>query len=188
VDHISGMLLYKDLLKFFLHALETGLDELKKTSIKTLMNPTIYTPENRKIRDLFQELRIQKMHVAIVVNEYGCTEGLVTIEDILEELVGSEIQDEHDEDEELLYKETHDKSWIVDAKMSIVDVEKQFGLVLPHNAEYETIAGFISWKMGTIPSPGTTILEDQFNIKILSSDPRQIHKVKITPEHRKNKS
>jgi CBS domain containing-hemolysin-like protein len=187
VDHISGILLYKDMIKFFLYALETGIDELKKTTIQTLMNPTIYTPENRKIRDLFQELRVQKMHVAIVVNEYGCTEGLVTIEDVLEELVGSEIQDEHDVDEELLYKETHDKSWIVDAKMSIVDAEKQFGLILPHNAEYETIAGFISWKMGTIPPPGTTILEDQFNIKVLSSDPRQIHKIKITPEHRSGK-
>lgn len=181
IDHIIGVLLYKDVVEFWYDALEgKSLEAARKSLIKPLTTAILYTPENKKIQDLFQEIRTQKIHLAIVVNEYGCTEGLLTIEDILEELVGTEILDEHDEDEEILFKESQDKGWIVDAKMSIVDVEKQFGLQIPHNPEYETIGGFISWKMGIIPAPETIIHVDQFDIKVLASSRRQIFKVKIT--------
>lgn len=182
IDHITGVLLYKDLMAFCLKALEKDIQSIQSVTIQSLTCSILYAPENRKIHDLFQEIRLEKIHLAIVVNEYGCTEGMVTIEDILEELVGSEIRDEHDEDEEILFKKMQDKSWIVDAKMTVVDAEREFGFPIPHNAEYETLAGFISWKMGMIPPPGTLILEDHFNIKILSSDARQIHKVKISAE------
>ena len=116
------------------------------------------------------------------MNEYGCTEGLLTIEDILEELVGSEIQDEHDLGEESLYKKSLDKGWIVDATMSIVDVEKELNLELPHGPEYETVAGFLSLQAGCIPKPGTIVHGENFHIEVLKSDERQILEVKITPE------
>lgn len=179
IDHITGLLLYKNFMQACLEALKEGRD-INTIDIKTLVIPVLYTPENKRIRDLFTEIRNEKIHASIVVNEYGCTEGLVTIEDILEELTGSEIQDEHDEDEETLFQRTQDKSWIVDARMSIVDAERELGITIPHNAEYETIGGFISWKMGEIPQAGTTIHEDLFDLRILQSDRRQIHKVKIS--------
>jgi len=183
IDHITGLLLYKSVMEFCLKELDSNLDVIKNTSIQSLISSVIFAPENKRIQDLFQEIRTQKIHVAIIVNEYGCTEGLVTIEDILEELVGSEIQDEHDIDEEAHYIETQDKSYIVDSKMSIIDAEKEFGITIPHNAEYETIGGFISWKMRLIPPSGTTLHHDNFTIEVLQSDKRQIHKIKISSEN-----
>ena len=185
IDDITTVLLYKDVMEFCVNALEkSSLDIIKTTPASSLANEILYSPENKKIRDLFQEMRTKKIHAAIVVNEYGGTEGLITIEDILEELVGGEIQDEHDEGEEILYKETLDKSWIVDATMSIIDVEKELGTRLPHGPEYETIAGFISLQAGCIPKPGTIIHGEHFHIEVLKSDERQILEVKITPEKR----
>lgn len=182
IDHITGLVLYKAVMEFCLRAFQTNIDLIKTTPIQTLITSIIFTPENKRIQDLFQEIRTQKIHVAVVVNEYGCTEGLVTIEDILEALVGSEIQDEHDIDEESHYIETQDKSYIVDAKMSIIDAEKEFGITIPHSAEYETLGGFISWKMRLIPPQGTILYHDNFSIKVLHSDKRQIYKVKIAYE------
>jgi putative hemolysin len=183
IDDITAVLLYKDLMEFTVNALEKdALEKIQNTDVSTLANEILYAPENKKIRDLFQEMRTGKIHSAIVVNEYGCTEGLITIEDILEELVGSEIRDEHDEGEESLYQESEDKSWIVNASMSIIDVEKELGIKLPHGPEYETIAGFISLQARCIPKPGTIIHGNQFHIEVLKSDERQILEVKITPE------
>jgi putative hemolysin len=183
IDDITTVLLYKDVMEFCVNALEkNSLDSIKTTVVLSLANEILFSPENKKIRDLFSEMRTKKIHSAIVVNEYGCTEGLITIEDILEELVGSEIRDEHDEGEEILYKETTDKSWIVDATMSIIDLEKELGIELPHGPEYETIAGFISLQARCIPKPGTIIHGENFHIEVLKSDERQIIEVKITPE------
>lgn len=182
IDHITGLLLYKALMEFCFQAINSNVEIIKTTPIQTLLTSVIFAPENKRIQDLFQEIRTQKIHVAVIVNEYGCTEGLVTIEDILEALVGSEIQDEHDIDEESHYIETIDKSYIVDAKMSIIDAEKEFGISIPHNAEYETIGGFISWKMRLIPPQGTILYHDNFSIKVLQSDKRQIYKVKVSSE------
>lgn len=176
IDDITSVLLYKSAMEQFLRQIDP------KTPVSQLSNEILYAPENKKIRDLFQEMRLKKIHVAIVVNEYGCTEGLLTIEDILEELVGSEIQDEHDLGEESLYKKSLDKGWIVDATMSIVDVEKELNLELPHGPEYETVAGFLSLQAGCIPKPGTIVHGENFHIEVLKSDERQILEVKITPE------
>ena len=182
IDDVTSVLLYKDVMEFCVDAMEKNdLALIRKTTVSSLATELLFSPENKKIRDLFQEMRTKKIHASIVVNEYGCTEGLITIEDILEELVGSEIQDEHDEGEESPYKETLDKSWIVDATMSIIDVEKELGIELPHGPEYETIAGFISLQAGCIPKPGTLFHGDNFHIEVLKSDERQILEVKITP-------
>lgn len=185
MDQIIGVLLYKDVMKYCFNVLDKDIQSIKKTPIKSLISPIVFSPENKKIQDLFQEMRMQKIHSAIVVDEYGCTEGLVTIEDILEELIGTEIFDEHDiEEKEARFTPTEDKSWIVEGKMSIVDIERKIGITIPHNIEYETIAGYISSQMGMIPAPGTIIHGDQFKIQVLASDKRQILKVKITPQEK----
>ncbi len=180
IDHITGVLLYKDVLE---HTFKKGLydlESLKKAQITSLISPILYAPENKSISELLQVMRSRKIHGAIIVNEYGCTEGLVTIEDIFEELIGSEILDEHDEEDDLLYRKTHNEGWIVEANISIIDAEREFGIILPHNPEYETIGGFISTIMGIIPKPGSVIHFDQYEIKVLSSNERKILKVKIT--------
>lgn len=182
IDHMTGVLLYKDVIKYLFENLGKDQEALSAITIRDMVTPLIYAPENKKIRNLFHEMRTQRSHAAIVVNEYGCTEGLVTIEDILEEIVGSEIQDEHDSDEEMLYQQTGDQGWIVEAKMLIVDAERELGIAFPHHPEYETVGGYIFHVTGIIPVAGSVIHLDQYNIRVLSSDKRQIHKVKITQE------
>lgn len=180
IDHITGVLLYKDVLEYTFKKGLYDVESLKRAPITSLISPILYAPENKHISDLLQVMRSRKIHGAIIVNEYGCTEGLVTIEDIFEELIGSEILDEHDEEDDLLYRKTHDEGWIVEANISIIDAEREFGIILPHNPEYETIGGFISTTMGIIPKPGSVIHFDQYEIKVLSSNERKILKVKIT--------
>jgi putative hemolysin len=177
VDNIHSVLLFKDLLKA---SLNLTIEEQKKKLIKSYTSPIIFSPETKKIKDLFQEIKKQRIHASIIINEYGCTEGLVTMEDILEELLGSEILDESDIDEQILFIPIKDNSWIVNPKMSIIDARKHLDIDFKDSSEYETITGYIFSKMGAIPKPGAYIQEDSFHINILNSDQRKISKVKIT--------
>ncbi len=174
VDHIIGTLYYKDLLNIYLNAKE----ELDRP-IEKLLKPIVYAPETKKISQLLQEFRSKQIHMAIVVDEYGGTEGIVTIEDILEELVG-EIADETDYDEEALYTPLPSGGWIVDAKMTIIDIGEEIGIEIPQNPEYDTLGGFIFHKTGTIPSKGWQLHQDIFDLEVLSSTERAIEKIRIT--------
>ena len=144
------------------------------------MKPVIYAPENKKISKLFQEFKKEKIHLAIIVNEYGGTEGIVTIEDILEELVG-EIEDEYDTEEERQFWKLPSGSVVVDAKMSIIDVEEKIGIKIPPSVEYETIGGYVFHRAGTIPSKGWKIHLEEFELEVLISNDRCIEKIRITP-------
>ena len=128
---------------------------------------------------LLQEFRKKQVHMAIVVDEYGGTEGIVTIEDILEQIVG-EIADEYDEDEEMFFAQ-NDGSWIVDARMNILDAEEQLGILVPQDGDYDTIGGYIYHRAGTIPSKGFVIKHDDFELEVLRSSERCVEKVRITP-------
>lgn len=178
VDQIIGTLHYKDLLKIYDSSakLENELD----SPIENLLKPILYTPETKKISQLLQEFRSKQIHLAIVVDEYGGTEGIVTIEDILEELVG-EIADEYDSDEEALFTPLPSGGWIVDAKMSILDIEDELGVRVPSSPEYDTIGGYIFHKTGTIPKKGWSLHQNDFDLEILSSSDRSIEKIRITP-------
>jgi len=182
VDKIVGVLLYKDVLSLYTKVLEDPLSSsLLSKTIEQLVKPILYTPETKKIAVLLQEFRSKQIHLAIVVDEYGGTEGIVTIEDILEELVG-EIEDEYDTQEEKLFDAIASGGWIVDAKMSILDLEDELGIQIPTHAEYDTIGGFIFHKAGLIPSKGWKIHLDSVDLEVLRSDERSIQKIKIT-EH-----
>lgn len=139
----------------------------------------MYTPETKKISNLLQEFRKKQTHLAVVVDEYGGTEGIATIEDILEEIVG-DIADEYD-DQQALYVAQSDGSWIVDARMSILDAEEYLGVIIPQEGEYDTISGFIYHKAGAIPGRGFIIHQDTFEIEILRSNERCVEKVRIKP-------
>ncbi len=178
VDNIIGALYYKDLLNLYVHASE---DPKKLDApIETLLKPIVYAPETKKISQLLQVFRNKQIHLAIVVDEYGGTEGIVTIEDILEELVG-EIADEYDFDEESLYTVLSSGGWIVDAKMTILDIETELGFSIPQSPEYETIGGYIFHKAGAIPSKGWRLHQDDFDLEVLSSSERTVEKIRISP-------
>jgi putative hemolysin len=184
VDDIIGVLLYKDVLNIYARGAEQKekADQLD-LPIENFLKPVLYTPETKKISHLLQEFRSKQIHLAIVVDEYGGTEGIVTIEDILEELVG-EIADEYDVNEEVMYSVLPSGGWIVDAKMSIIDIGEDLGIMIPHSPEYDTIGGYIFHRAGSIPSKGWRIHHDDFDLEILSSNDRSIDKIRITPNTR----
>lgn len=180
LDEIVGVALYKDLLKGFANP-EQDLD----APIDTITKPVLYAPENKKISQLLQEFRSKQIHMAIIVDEYGGTEGIVTIEDILEVLVG-EIEDEYDIDEDKEFWELPDGGWVVDAKMTLLEIENQIGIRIPENPEYETIGGYVFHTAGTIPSKGWRLSHNEFDLEVLSSNERSLKKIKITPRSKPN--
>lgn len=175
LDEIVGVVLYKDILKAY-----ASSEQNFEAPLSSIAKPVLYAPENKKITQLLQEFRNKQIHMAIIVDEYGGTEGIVTIEDILEELVG-EIEDEYDIDENQQFWEIPGGGWIVNTKMTIHDIEEQMGVKIPSNPEYETIGGYIYHCAGTIPSKGWRLSHDDFELEVLSSNERSIKKVKILP-------
>jgi putative hemolysin len=175
LDQIIGVVLYKDLLKYYASP-DLDLD----APLESLAKPVLYAPENKKIAQLLQEFRSKQIHMAIIVDEYGGTEGIVTIEDILEELVG-EIEDESDVGTDQQFWALPTGGWVVDAKMSIFHIEERLGIQIPHGLEYETIGGYMFHCAGTIPTKGWRLLHDNFELEVLSSNERSIKKIKIVP-------
>ncbi len=174
LDQITGVVLYKDLLTHY-----TQPHPDLSLPLETLAKPVLFAPETKRISILLQEFRSKQIHMAIIVDEYGGTEGIVTIEDILEELVG-EIEDEYDLDADPFFQ-LPDGSWIVDAKMSILDIETHVGIRIPPNPEYETIGGYVFHCAGSIPPKGWRLSHDAFDLEVLSSNERSLKKIKIVP-------
>lgn len=182
VDNIVGVLLYKDLLPFITQSAAS----LEKETIESLLKPIIYTPETKKISHLLQEFRSKQIHLAIVIDEYGGTEGIVTTEDILEELVG-EIADEYDNlQEELLFKTHPQGGWVVDARMNIIDIEKELSILIPQSPEYDTLGGYVFHRAGAIPTRGWKIHHENFDLEILKSSERSVEKIRIIPAERQD--
>lgn len=177
VDHVIGALYYKDLLN--LYFVSNSNPEILEQPIEKLIKPIVYSPETKKISHLLQEFLNQQIHMAIVVDEYGGTEGIITIEDILEELVG-EIIDEYDDKEESQFVVLPSGGWIIDAKMTLIDIEEELGIKIPENPEYDTIGGFIFYKSGAIPSKGWNFHHNDFDLEVLSSSERSLEKIRIT--------
>ena len=186
VDNITGVLMYKDILQRFMEYEKNGNNPIiLDAPIETIQKNVLYSPETKRISLLLQEFRKKQVHLAIVVDEYGGTEGIVTIEDILEEIVG-EIADEYDEEEELFITQP-DGSWIVDARMNILDAEEQLKIKIPQDSDYDTIGGYIFHVAGSIPSRGFIIHHDDFEMEILRSNERSVEKVRIKPANKEEK-
>jgi putative hemolysin len=180
VDNIVGVLMYKDVLNKYVEYEQKG-NALKilEVPIASLQKSVLHIPETKRLSSLLQEFRKKQVHLAIVVDEYGGTEGIVTIEDILEEIVG-DISDEYDQEDELYYVQP-DGTWIVDARMNNIDAESELGIDIPEEGDYDTIGGYIFHKAGTIPPAGFIIHHDDFELEVLSSNDRFIEKVRIKP-------
>ena len=177
IDSIMGVLFYKDVLSTYLRLKESGQETRLEEPIGPLVKKIHYCPETKKISSLLQEFRKKQTHLAVVVDEYGGTSGLVTIEDILEELVG-EIADEYD-DVEMYSQKIDDHHWIVDARVTILDLEEETGIKIPQEGDYDTIAGYIFYKLGAIPIVGHVLHHDEYDMKIISCNDRMVEKVEI---------
>ncbi len=174
LDDVKGMLYVKDLLPH--------IDE-KNFEWQKLLRPAFFVPENKKINDLFQDFRAKKIHIAIVVDEYGGTSGLVTLEDIVEEIVG-DISDEFDkEPENDDYKKIDNETYIFRAQISMIDFCKVYGINDDYFEEIEgesdTLAGMILEMEGRIPEVGFKSSYKEFTFEIVESDNKHIIKIKV---------
>ena len=171
IDHVVGVLHAKDLLRLL------GGDPDSKIPFEIFRKP-FFVPENRTVSDLLKDLQEKRTHLAVVTDEYGGTAGIITTEDILEEIVG-EILDEHDHEESLL-SILDDGSFIVDARLEAEKLEEQIKIKLPEG-DFESVGGFIIHLLGRIPKIGEKIPFENLNITIQKGDQRKIEKVLITP-------
>lgn len=167
-DDVIGILLAKDLLAFFADR-ETSDD----FDIKDMMRPAVFVPESKRLNVLLRDFRSNRNHMAIIVDEYVNVAGLVTIEDVIEEIVG-EIEDEHDiEDEGYIYPHGRNR-FTVRAITPIHEINDYFQVALPVD-EVDTIGGLVLNRFGHLPKRGEIIEMEGFSIKILRSDQRRIH-------------
>jgi CBS domain containing-hemolysin-like protein len=171
IDQIVGILYARDLLKFL------GMPA-EKFSIRESMRPAIFVPETKPLRDLLHDFRRQKVHIAIVSDEYGGTAGLVTIEDIFEELVG-DVSDEHEPAELAMITRLDALTADVDARVYIDELNRVLGLHLADDAGYDTLGGFISTQLGRIPEKGTSFEHGGAKFTILDAEPQKVNRVKI---------
>jgi len=174
VDSIVGMLHIKDLL---LHLLQE-----KQPTLSGLLRPVLFVSPSIRLLELLQEMRLKRQHLALVVDEYGGIDGLITIEDLVEEIVG-EIQDEHDDDEAPHVEIAHDGSATANARLEISVLEDMFGDLLDESEreEVDTIGGLVFSLAGRVPVRGEVIRHPSgLEFEILDSDPRRISLIRIS--------
>jgi len=145
--------------------------------LKDLLRPVYFVPETKKIDALLKELQRRRMHMAIVINEYGNAEGLVTMEDVIEEIVG-EIEDEYDFEDRPV-KILKDGSMIIDASLPLRDLIEQHNLALEESEEYETLAGLVLSQLQRIPRGGEIVRYGDYKITIVDIEGKRISKVKL---------
>ena len=171
-DEVKGILLAKDMLP----KIYGGIAEF---SLSEMLREANVVPETKKADSLLEEFKKDRSHLAVVIDEYGTISGLVTIEDILEELVG-EIEDEHDVDEEEIIKISQN-IYTADAKVEIEDFTEFFNLNIdPLEIDAETLGGFIISELGVLPKKGDVVKIENLSIKVTHADDRKIDKVQIT--------
>jgi putative hemolysin len=171
IDHIIGVIYSKDLLSL--------LEHRSLIILQDIIRPAYFIPESKKISQLLREFQRNKIHIGIVIDEYGQTEGMITMEDIVEEIVG-DILDEYDEVRKSI-EQAGDGSVIMDAAISILEFNEQFRNKLPAASHYETLAGYLQAVTGKLPDINEEIRTENFVFAILSKSARRIRQVKVTP-------
>ncbi len=177
VDEVVGILYAKDLLPFLKST------SAEPPSLRSLLRTPVFVPESLSIDDLLHEFQRRKVHMAIVLDEYGGTAGLVTIEDLLEEIVG-EIQDEYDEEEPLVERLGEDRARI-DGRAAVEDLLELWDirLTLEDEEEYDTVGGLVYHRIGGVPQPGDEVLLAGLRLTVESTDGRRVAKVMVVREH-----
>jgi putative hemolysin len=169
LNDICGIVYQKDILS----RIATG----RAFKLSDLLHAVYYVPESMKVSVLLKEMQRRRIHMAIVVNEYGSIEGLVTLEDLIEEIVG-EIQDEYDTEEKSVER-LRDGSLLIDASSPVRDLTERYGLPIPLAPDYETLSGFITHKLQGIPRGGEVIKHEGYRFTVVDLGDRRVAKVKV---------
>lgn len=168
-DNIIGLVYAKDLLRYW----GTPLEEL---TLEQVLRPPYLVPESKNVSDLLQDFRQRRVHMAIVIDEYGGTSGLVTIEDLIEEIVG-DIQDEYDLEEEWLVVE-EGGSVLVDGRLNIEEFEEHFAIEVERE-KFDTVGGYIVENLGRVPARGERLEFGGLKILVVDADPRAVRQLRI---------
>ncbi|HSJ47687.1 MAG TPA: HlyC/CorC family transporter [Gammaproteobacteria bacterium] len=171
-DEVLGILLAKDLLRYFVAGNEEAFN------IREVLRPAVFIPESKRLNVLLKEFRANRNHIAIVVDEYGGVAGMVTIEDVLEQIVG-EIEDEHDLDEDYYIRKHSATHFTVKALTPIEDFNEYFEAGFS-DEEFDTIGGLLVHEFGHLPRRGETVTIDRFLFKVLRADNRRVHMLHLS--------
>ena len=172
-DTTIGILLAKDVLRFF------DEEDRKRFNLRDLLRPSVFVPESKRLNVLLSDFRKNRNHMAIVVDEFGNVGGLVTIEDVLEQIVG-EIDDEHDfNEDEGLIRTLYDGDCIIKAILPIEEFNEHFSVSFEQE-NCDTMGGIVSQAMGHVPQRGESVELDNFKFEIVHADSRRIHLIRIT--------
>ena len=182
LDNVVGILYAKDLLAFLespapMPAVGQAAPA-NRIDIRKIMRPPLFVPRTKPLRDLLREFRIQQVHMAVVLDEYGGTSGLVTTEDILEEIVG-DIADEYERPEAAEVKKIDERTMEVDARIHITELNRALSLNLPEGGEFQTLGGFVISQLGVIPPKGEVVTYEGATITVLEAEPRRVKKLKV---------
>ncbi len=171
-DQVVGILLAKDLLRYYA---ENGAADF---DIRECIRPAVFVPESKRLNVLLREFRKNRYHMAIVVDEYGGVAGLVTIEDVIEQIVG-DIADEYDVEEDLPIRRDAERQYTVRALTRIAEFNEYFGTQLS-DAEFDTIGGLVAHGFGRVPRRGESVRLEDFEFRVLRADRRRIDLLKVT--------
>jgi CBS domain containing-hemolysin-like protein len=172
LDTIVGVVTARDLLQV---AADHGLED---SSLRSILRPAHFVPETKRVSELLSEFRREKIKLAIVLDEYGGTAGLVTLGDIIREIVGS-IQDEFDEETSQPVRRLQNGSAEVDAALRVSEVNEELATEIPEDDGYETLAGFVLSELGHFPKRGEKFVAGGVEYAILDSSERRVHKVSV---------
>lgn len=170
-DRIVGIVYAKDLLRYW------GKDAAA-ISVSKVMRQPFFVPETKKIEELLQDFKNRRVHLAIAVDEFGGTSGLITIEDLIEEIIG-DIMDEYDLEESQLQHDG-DGSYLVDARINIYELEELLEVTVRNKEEFDTLGGYLSHLAGHVPKVGETISDDRLRMTVIEGDERRISRVRIS--------
>jgi putative hemolysin len=169
VDNIVGLLYVKDALRL--------LEKRQPVVIRKILHPVHFVPETKKVGSLLKELQKRRTHMAVVIDEHGSVTGLVTLEDLLEEIVG-EIQDEYDWEERPVER-LRDGSLVVEGTVTAAELREGFQVPLPESPEFETVAGFMLDRLGSVPKGGEVVTVGDYRLTVVDVERNRISKVKI---------
>ncbi len=173
LDDVLGMIHIKDLIKLTSKEMQNNFD------LKSLLKEVLFIPPSMPVLNILLKMQSTKLHMALVIDEHGGTDGLVTIEDLVEEIVG-EIQDEHDNEEITEFKKINDTTFIADAKMELSEFQKKTGIIF-NSVTIDTLGGYVFSMINRVPQKGEIIKSDPaYTFEVLDADPRKIKILKIS--------
>jgi len=169
VDNVVGLVYVKDILRL--------LDKRQPVVLRRILHPVHFVPETKKVGPLLKELQRRRTHMAIVIDEHGSVTGLVTMEDLLEEIVG-EIQDEYDWEERPVER-LRDGSLVVDGTLTAAEMRDTYGVPIPESPEFETVAGYMLDRLGSVPRGGEVVSAGDFRLSVVDVEKNRIARVKV---------